>query len=218
MKKTFDLNVKTKRELQRILMAYQQAIDINIICSITDIKGTILYVNKIFCKVSKYSEEELIGRNHNLINSGHHPKDFFKQMWQTISKGLIWHGEVKNKAKDGTFYWVATTILPIKDDMGNVVQFFSLREDITEKKEKEVKEQQYLASIEKMLFMVSHKIRKPVTNCIGLITLVEEEKTMSQDDLKVIINHFKSSAMELDMFTQELTHLICDIEQKARIS
>lgn len=218
MKEPFDLNVKTKRELQRLLIAYQQAIDFNIICSITDTKGTILYVNKIFCKVSKYSEEELIGKNHNVINSGHHPSAFFKQMWQTIGNGLIWHGEVKNKAKDGSFYWVDTTILPIKDHEGNTIQFFSLRQDITEKKQKEEKQKEYMASVEKMLFMVSHKIRKPVTNCMGLMTLVDEDKTLTQEDLNAIINHFKSSAIELDQFTKELTNFIYEIEQKNKNS
>lgn len=218
MKEPFDLNVKTKGELQRLLIAYQQAIDFNIICSITDTKGTILYVNKIFCNVSKYSEEELIGKNHNLINSGHHPKAFFKQMWQTIGKGLIWHDEVKNKAKDGTYYWVDTTILPIKDSEGNTIQFFSLRQEITEKKEKEEKQKEYMASVEKMLFMVSHKIRKPVTNCMGLMTLVDDDKTLTQEDLNAIVNHFKSSAIELDQFTKELTNFIYDIEQKNKES
>ncbi len=104
--KGFKIKGKTKKELEELLGAYQQAIDFNIICSMTDLKGIIVHVNKKFCEISKYSEKELIGQNHRILNSGFHSKDFFKQMWKTIGSGDSWHDEVRNKAKDGTYYWV----------------------------------------------------------------------------------------------------------------
>lgn len=129
----------TGTDINQWLYAIQKAVDSNIICSITDNKGTIVYVNKKFCEISKYAKDELLGQNHNIINSAHHPKAFFKDMWKTIGKGNAWHNEVKNKAKDGSFYWVDTVIMPVKSNDGKKLQYLSLRTDITEKKEQEIK-------------------------------------------------------------------------------
>ncbi len=193
MQEPFNINAQTKIEMQRLLAAYQQAVDYSIICSITDTKGKILYVNQIFCEISKYSESELIGQNHSLINSGYHSKEFFAEMWQTIGTGLAWHGEVKNTAKDGTSYWVDTTVLPIKDKEGKTIQYFSLRSDITEKKKKEEIANRLTASIEEMLHIISHKVRKPVTNLVGLMNIIEDEYAISQEELVEIVNFYKTS-------------------------
>ena len=214
MQEPFNINAQTKIEMQRLLAAYQQAVDYSIICSITDTKGKIIYVNQIFCEISKYTESELIGQNHSLINSGYHSKDFFAEMWRTIGSGFAWHGEVKNTAKDGTFYWVDTTVLPIKDNDGKTIQYFSLRSDITEKKRKEEIAKRHTASIEEMLHIISHKVRKPVTNLVGLMNIVEDEYDISQEELVEIVNFYKTSVIELDEFTKELAHFIYDIDQK----
>jgi len=206
----------TKKEILQLLGAYQQAIDFNIICSITDIKGTILYANKKFCEISKYSEDELVGQNHRIVNSGFHPKDFFKQMWKTIGKGNVWHNEVKNKAKDGTYYWVDTIVLPIYGKNGKIIQYFSLRIPINEKKQLEQDQIERIKELKEMLFMTSHKVRKPVSSCLGLMNLVESDIPISQDELWKIIGHLKSSALELDAFTRELTTFIYDLEQKEK--
>ncbi|MED3575730.1 EAL domain-containing protein [Cytobacillus praedii] len=110
------------------------ALDASVIVAVTDTSGKIMYANKKFCELSKYDMEEIIGQNHKILNSGYHEKSFFRRMWQTINKGEIWEGEVKNKAKDGTFYWVKTTIVPLKDQDGKPVMHIAIRTDISEGK------------------------------------------------------------------------------------
>lgn len=126
---------KNSRLLTNAFTSYQKAINRGSIVSITDKAGYILYVNDLFCTYSKYSREELTGHNHNIVNSGFHPPKFFADLWETITSGEIWRGEIKNKAKDGTCYWVDTVISPIFNDAGEVEQYLSVRNDITDKKE-----------------------------------------------------------------------------------
>lgn len=205
---------KTKKELQVLLQAYQQAVDVNIICSMTDPQGTIIYVNKMFCEISKYSEKELLGQNHRILNSGFHPKNFFIQMWKTMGKGDPWHSEIKNKAKDGTFYWVDTVILPILDKTGKIIQYFSLRMLINDRKQAEEEKANRSKEVEEMLFMTSHEVRKPIASCIGLMNLVENDSHLSQEELWKIVRHLKLSALELDDFTKKLTSFMHEIRQR----
>jgi PAS domain S-box-containing protein len=121
----------------KALSDYKYALDQSSIIAITDQKGIINHVNENFCKISKYTADELIGQDHKIISSGYHPKEFIKDIWTTISHGKIWKGEIKNKAKDGTIYWVDTTIVPFLNENDKPTQYLSIRADITEKKEEE---------------------------------------------------------------------------------
>ncbi|NOQ76431.1 MAG: response regulator [Methylococcaceae bacterium] len=115
----------------------QYAMDQHAIISIADIQGNITYVNELFCHLSEYSEEELLGQNHRLVKSAEHDAQFFKEMWRTITSGHVWHGEIKNRSKSGKYYWVNSTIVPFMGDDGKPFQYISIRTDITKRKQTE---------------------------------------------------------------------------------
>ena len=117
------------------------------IVAVTDNEGTIIYANKKFCELSKYSEDELIGENHRILKSDEHSAEFFTTMWDTISSGNIWEGEIKNRAKDGSFYWLKSTIIPIFDSDKKIKNYVAIRTDVTKEKENEAK----LLEMEKQL-------------------------------------------------------------------
>jgi PAS domain S-box-containing protein len=164
----------TLKELRDI----RDALDEHAIVSITDPDGMITYVNDRFIKVSGYTREELIGENHRILKSGAHSAAFYKNMWQTIAGGHIWQGEVKNRAKDGSFYWVSSTMVPFLDENHKPYQYVSIRTEITEQKRitdqlKEAKEEAERASRAKSTFLanMSHEIRTPLNAVLGMAEL-----------------------------------------------
>lgn len=123
-----------KNESEALLKSYQEAINQNLIVCISDINGKIITVNQNFCTLSKYNKEDVVGKNYNILNSNFHSSDFFKDLWTTILDGETWRGEVRNKTKEGDYYWVISTIVPIKDASGKIIQFLSVQTDITKRK------------------------------------------------------------------------------------
>jgi two-component system CheB/CheR fusion protein len=147
-------------ELEQIRYALHQSA----IVAITDVPGRITYANDMFCEISKYSREELIGQDHRILNSGYHSKEFIQGLWRTIAHGRIWRGELRNRAKDGSLYWVDTTIVPFLDERGKPWQYMAIRYDITERKRQEqrLREQAALTTLGEMAAVVAHEVRNPL--------------------------------------------------------
>ena len=173
--------ITRKKEILKTVEDLKYALDQTSIIATTDHKGIITYVNDKFSEISKYSEKELIGQDHRILNSGYHSKDFIKNLWETIANGKVWSGEIKNKAKDGSFYWVDTTIVPFLNEKGKPFQYIAIRTDITErkkidalKKDKEIAEKSAEAK-DVFLAHMSHEIRTPLNAIIGFTSLLKEK-------------------------------------------
>lgn len=208
------------------LSIYKAALDTAAIIAITDAQGQINHVNDNFCRISKYSRKELIGADHRIINSGYHSKAFMRSLWNTITQGEIWTGEIKNKSKDGSYYWVYSTIVPFLDEAGKPYQYLSIRWDITERKlaeeainelnnqlEQRVMDRtaeltQANKALEAFSYSVSHDLRAPVRSVIGFAKIIIKEHGHElSDDVKELFAHIDSSSKRMNAIIDDMLTL-----------
>lgn len=171
------------RSTNQELTYFKQALDETAIVAITDSNDVISYVNDKFCETSRFDRNELVGQTHQVVNSGYHQKEFFVDLWETISNGDVWVGEIKNKTKHGDYYWVYTSIVPFKNEKGEIYQYLSIRQDITKRKEVEgLLSSQYIPTLERknkelehFVFIASHDLQEPLHTVRGIVDLLEKE-------------------------------------------
>ncbi len=200
LRKTIESETINKEKLKYAveLTSYMSAIDEHAIVSITDAAGIILQVNNKFCEVSGYSREELLGYDHRIINSGKHSKSFFTDLWSTISSGQKWHSEVCNKAKDGSFYWVDSAIVPITNQSGEIERYISVRIDITERKQQEAEINKALSELS-----VANKQLEEISLTDGLTKIAN--RRCFDEALNIEISKLSRSEVPI-------TLIICDID------
>jgi len=201
------------KQQKDVLDYFKNVLDQSALVSITDKEGTITYVNKKFEEVSKYPKEELIGQNHRIIKSGHHPPEFFDVLWKTISSGKVWKADIKNRAKDGSYYWVKTVIVPFIGKDGKPEQYIAARTDITRQKENEEKLADAIKEIKKanvlkdeFATMVSHELKTPLSPIIGWCDALQDP-----DVLGTITTEQKKAVQTISSNAEKLERLIGDL-------
>lgn len=220
-----DLELKVMERTAEIA-DYKYALDESCIVAITDQKGIIKYANNNFCAISKYTEQELIGQDHRIINSGYHSREFIRNIWTTIATGNIWRGELKNKAKDGSFYWVDTTIVPFLNNQGKPYQYVAIRSDITRRKQVEEELQnlntdlehqvktrteqlvQVNEELEAFTYSVSHDLRAPlrIIDGYGDILLTDYNDKLDEEARR-LLNIIMSNARYMGQLIDDLLNL-----------
>ncbi|MEK6283877.1 MAG: ATP-binding protein [Acidobacteriota bacterium] len=171
------------------------ALDQSTIVAITDPRGTINYVNDQFCRISKYSRDELLGQDHRIINSGYHPKEFIRSLWTTIAGGKVWKGELRNSAKDKSIYWVDTTIVPFLDGSGRPYQYVAIRHDITRLKlaEEQIRQQAadlmraaQLSFVGELAAGLAHEIKNPLAGIQGAVDILIRRRDPNDPELEAL--------------------------------
>jgi PAS domain S-box-containing protein len=203
-----------KRVVERTLelSQYKYALDEALMVEITDTKGITLYANENKCRVAGYTKEELIGQDNRIVNSNYHPKEFMANLWETISSGKIWKGEIRNKAKDGSLYWVESTIVPFVNDEGKVYQYMAIKTDITlikrieaERAERAAELEAVNKELESFSYSVSHDLRAPLRAIDGYALMLEEDyETAIDQEGKRLLSTIRHNASYMGNLIDDL--------------
>lgn len=210
-------------ELNKELKRYKQALDASSIIAHTDPLGKITSVNDKFCEISKYNRSELIGKTHRIINSGYHSKEFFAELWRTISSGKVWVGGIKNKAKDGSYYWVHTAIIPFSNDQGEIVEYLAIRQDITKLKTLSTQYENLKLKnkeIEQFTYIASHDLQEPLRTVQSMISFIssEEGSTMKGESQQCLTYIEKATNRMSDLIKGLLDYSRIGIDKKLELT
>jgi PAS domain S-box-containing protein len=225
---------RAKSDSLRSLDEIRYALDQAAIVAATDHRGIITYVNDKFCQISKYSRDELIGQDHRIVNSAYHPKEFMRELWRTIARGEVWRGEIRNRAKDGSFYWVDTTIVPFLNGDGKPRQYLAIRYDITARKNAEavLREQAALAQLGQLAAVVAHEVRNPLAGLRASLQIIDRRVSEARDRSAIAamiqrIDHLNEKVEDLLLYARprparlrpvDVTVLIHDVASSAQSS
>ena len=181
------------------------ALDQSAIVATTDVTGAITAVNDKFCEISKYSREELLGQDHRIVNSGYHGKEFFRDLWTTIAGGRLWKGEIRNRAKDGTLYWVDTTIVPFVDASGKPYQYMAIRHEVTKQREAEarLRRQETLARLGELAAVVAHEVKNPLAGISGALQVVGSRLPAASRE-RAVLGEIQDRILLLNRMVQDL--------------
>lgn len=208
-----------RNHLLKELSDQKFALDQAAIVVITDASGKITYCNDKFSQISGYPRSELLGKDHRILNSGLHGKEFFKDLWKTISSGQIWRGDIRNRRKDGSFYWVQTTIVPFLDDSGRPYQYLAIRQDITDLKraQETILEQQAqliatskLSATGEMAAAITHEINNPLGVILGrceMLKTLAERGQLEPEKVVKIVDHIESTGRRIEKIVRSMKAL-----------
>ena len=191
----------------KLLRDTRYALDQSAILAITDRAGRITHVNSKFCEISGYAPLELLGQDHRIVNSSHHGSEFMRKLWQQISRGLVWRGEICNLAKQGHLYWVDTTIVPLPGADGKPQQYIAIRFDITARKQAEaqLRENAALTRLGELASVVAHEVRNPLAGISGALQIIGGRMAPASEESLIVADMLERIGA-LNLTLTELLH------------